>query len=97
MSEQKEFAWDDGHPWHVYVEETDGSRTYLFSNWVQMGRLDVILDRESPGLFIVASRCGSLVVYRAIYRGPGQVEAVLIFDIPLSAFATWADPLMFSK
>lgn len=97
MSEQKEFAWDDGHPWHVYVEETDGSRTYLFSNWVQMGHLDVILDREGPGLFIVASRGGSLVVYRATYRGPGQVEADLAFEIPLSDLATWADPLMFSR
>ena len=49
MPDEKEFGWDDGHPWHVYVEEPDGTRTYLFSNWVQLGRLDVILDREGPG------------------------------------------------
>lgn len=97
IAEQNEFAWDDGHPWHVYVEETDGSRTYLFSNWVQLGRLEVILDREVPGLFIVISRGGGLVVYRATYRGPGQAETALAFHIPLSDSATWADPLISSK
>lgn len=97
MAERKEFAWDDGHPWHVYVEEADGRRTYLFSNWVQLGRLDVILDREGPGLFIVSSRGGSLVVYRATYRGPGQMTTVDAFSIPLSDSATWADPMMFAR
>lgn len=97
MPEQKEFGWDDGHPWHVYVEEPDGSRTYLFSNWVQMGRLEVILDREGPGLFIVSSRGGGLVVYRGTYGGPGQMKTVEAFSIPLSESATWADPAMFFK
>lgn len=97
IPEKKEFGWDDGHPWHVYVEETDGRRTYLFSDWVQMGRLEVILDRDGPGLYIVSSRGGSLTVYRATYRGPGQVTTVEAFDIPLSESATWADPLLFSR
>lgn len=97
MADEKAFAWDDGHPWHVYVEESDGSRTYLFSNWVQLGRLEVILDREGPGLFIVYTRGGELVIYRATYRGPGQATTVDAFSIPLSDYATWADPLMFAK
>jgi hypothetical protein len=97
LPEQKEFAWDDGHAWHVYVEEADGSRTYLFSNWVQLGQLDVILDQQGPGLFIVSSRGGGLIVYRATYKGPGQGETVLALEIPLSDFATWADPMMFAR
>lgn len=95
MPDEKEFGWDDGHPWHVYVEEPDGTRTYLFSNWVQLGRLDVILDREGPGLFIVYWRAGGLVIYRATYQGPDQFRTVLSFEIPLSDFATWADITMF--
>ncbi|HYF80603.1 MAG TPA: hypothetical protein VD973_26130 [Symbiobacteriaceae bacterium] len=91
MPELKEFAWDDGHPWHVYVEEADGGRTYLFSNWIQLGRLDVILDREGPGLFILSSRGGGLEIYRATYEGPGQVITTEAFSIPLSVSATWAD------
>lgn len=95
MPDRREFAWDDGHPWHVYVDEPDGSRTYLFSEWVQLGRLELILDREGPGLFIVYERGGGLVVYRAAYQGPGQFRTVLAFHIPLSDYATWADPDMF--
>ncbi|MEW8977878.1 MAG: hypothetical protein AB2385_05685 [Symbiobacterium sp.] len=95
MRDRKEFGWDDGHPWHVYVEEPDGTRTYLFSNWVQLGMLDVILDREGPGLFIVYRRAGGLTVYRATYRGPDQFTTVLSFEIPLSDYATWANPEMF--
>lgn len=95
LPDEKEFAWDDGHPWHVYVEEPDGTRTYLFSNWVQMGQLDVILDREGPGLFIVYRRGGGLIIYRATYQGPGQFRTTLAFEIPLSDYATWADPDMF--
>ena len=26
--DDEEFAWDDGHPWHIYVEEADGVRHY---------------------------------------------------------------------
>jgi len=92
MPEQQEFGWDDGHPWHVYVDEPDGDRTYVFSNWVQMGVLDVILDAESPGLYIVSSRGGGLTIYRVSYRGPGETEAVLAFQIPLSDYATLVDP-----
>ncbi|WP_374713578.1 hypothetical protein [Symbiobacterium terraclitae] len=97
MPDEGEFAWDDGHPWHVYVEEPDGTRTYLFSNWVQLGQLEVILDREGPGLFIVYKRGGGMVVYRATYEGPGQFRTVLAFEIPLSDHATWANPEMFSR
>ena len=91
MPDLKEFAWDDGHPWHVYVEEADGGRTYLFSNWVQLGRLDVILDRDGPGLFLLSARGGGLEIYRATYKGPGQVTTAEAFSIPLSVSATWAD------
>jgi len=62
-----------------------------------MGQLEVILDREGPGLFIVSLRGGSLGVFRATYEGPGEAEVALVFYIPLSHFATWADPLMFTR
>lgn len=97
LPDQKEFAWDDGQPWHVYVEEPTGARTYLFSNWVQLGQLDLILDQEGPGLFILSSRGGGMIVYRATYKGPGQAEVRRVFEIPLSDSATWADPTLFIK
>lgn len=97
LPDQKEFGWDDGHPWHVYVEEENGSRTYLFSDWVQMGRLDLILDRDGPGLFILSSRGGGLIVYRVTYSSSGETQARRVFAIPLSDFASWADPTLFIK
>ncbi|WP_273379764.1 FtsB family cell division protein [Symbiobacterium thermophilum] len=95
MEDRKEFGWDDGHPWHVYVEEPDGTRTYLFSDWVQLGKLDVILDREGPGVFIVYRRDGGMIIYRATYQGPGQFRTVRSYQVPLSYSATWANPDMF--
>lgn len=96
VPERKEFGWDDGHPWHVYVEAADGSRTYLFSNWVQLGKLDVIFDPESRNLFIVSLRGGGMVVYRATYHRPGEADLYQVFEIPLGEPATWADPQRFA-
>ncbi|HWI51122.1 MAG TPA: hypothetical protein VNT01_03145 [Symbiobacteriaceae bacterium] len=88
-AERQQFGWDDGHPWHLYVEEPDGAKTYVFSGWVQMGQLDVILDEAKPGFYIVNARAGSLQVYRVAYSGPGRAEAVQLLHIPLSQSATF--------
>jgi len=88
-AQRQEFGWDDGHSWHVYVQEPDGAKTYVFSGWVQLGQLDVILDEAKPGFYIVNSRPGSLGVYRVTYSGPARAEAVQLLNIPLSQSATF--------
>lgn len=89
LPDQQEFAWDDGHPWHVYVEEENGSRTHLFSNWVQLGKLDLVLDEASRDLFIIYSRPDSLAIYRVRYETTGRTEARVAFAMPMGVTATW--------
>src|SRR5688500_13904146 len=37
IKDGSEYSRDDGSPWHVYVEEPTGERTYLYSDFVQLG------------------------------------------------------------
>lgn len=71
-----EFAWDDGHPWYVYVDEADGTRTTLFANWVQLGRLRVVVGEEPTSLIIASEQGAGTTIYRVTYKGPKQTEAM---------------------
>lgn len=91
------WGWDDGHPWHVYVEESDGTRTYLFSNWVQLGQLRVMLSSE-PGdkgpKDVLIEQVGGhgLILYRASYQGPGKHAAEHLVSLPIAGFTGYTDP-----
>jgi|GEM_PF-6087140 len=75
-SDQYGFGWDDGHAWHVYVTEPDGTKTYVYSNWVQMGRLDVFATMEPARIVILYVAGAGLIGYEVTYKGPGQHEAI---------------------
>lgn len=72
--------WDDGNLWHVYVEEPDGRRTYLFSRLVQLGRLEVRLAEprgtEPPAILLLELSPHTIALYEIRYRGPGDVRIV---------------------
>jgi hypothetical protein len=86
------FEWDDGHPWHVYIEEGDGARTYLFSNWVQLGVLDAYLTTDPPGVLLLAREGAGVSAYRVTYRGPGKQEAVKLMSVGTNGVAGFTDP-----
>ncbi len=43
-----DYAWDDGQPWQVYIEDREGERAYLYSRWIQLGRITVVTHPEGP-------------------------------------------------
>ena len=72
-------AWDDGQPWQVYVEEGDGTRTYAYARFVQLGTVEALLTRGDggpPTLVLVERVPDALTVYEVAYRGPGRVETI---------------------
>jgi hypothetical protein len=78
VKDGSEYSWDDGSPWHVYVEEPNGERTYLYSGWVHLGILDVdFARRESRGanVMIHYEAGEEYNLYCADYLGPGQTHA----------------------
>ncbi len=75
------FLWDDGQPWQLYVEEADGTRTYVYRRWVQMGTVEAHVASRAPGqkgfdLLIVENTPGDLRVFEVNYAGPGRVTTV---------------------
>jgi hypothetical protein len=88
-----DWGWEDGHTWHVYVEEPDGHRTYVFSDWIQFGTLDAHLI--SPGestLAIQHDSANAFGLYCAQYLGPGKVQSTkLAAYTPSGRHFTWAD------
>lgn len=86
----EETGWDDGHPWNVYVEEPDGTRTYIYAGWVQIGRLDVMLT-EGQQIVILNRQGAGLAVYRVQYRGPEDYQAAQMVALPI---LNWALPVL---
>jgi len=76
-------GWDDGHLWRVYVEEPKGQRTLIFSDWVQLGRLEVFLGERPSGLLLQRAEGVGTVIYQVAYRGPQQVEAHQLFGMTI--------------
>jgi hypothetical protein len=78
IKDGSEYSWDDGSPWHVYVEEPTGERTYLYSDFVQLGILQVaFVWREGRGAnVLIQSETGSgYGLSCAEYHGPGETRA----------------------
>ena len=79
-----EVGWDDGHPWHVYVDEPDGTRTVIFARWVQLGQLRVMLADDRRTLILLDEQGAGTAIYQVKYQGPNQFEAV-----ELLSFGIW--------
>ena len=87
------YLWEDGHAWHLYVEESDGHRTYVFSRWVQFGTLDVhVISPGDSTLAIQHDSANAFALYCAEYLGPGRVRSTeLAGYTPSAQHFTWAD------
>jgi hypothetical protein len=72
--------WQDSQQWQVYVEEGDGTRTYLYKQFLQLGTLRARLTRPRPGqnptIVLLEQLPQRLSVYEIRYLGPGEAQAV---------------------
>ena len=81
--------WNDNQIWQVYVEETDGTRTYVYKRLLQLGSLTARLARpesarpirpgeqpEPPTILLLENTPQSFSAYEVRYSGPGQATAV---------------------
>jgi hypothetical protein len=72
--------WQDGQQWQVYVEESDGTRTYVYKQLLQFGTLRARLSRpgpdQPPRIILLEQLPQRLSVYEIHYLGPGQAHAV---------------------
>ncbi|HEX6924668.1 MAG TPA: hypothetical protein VF167_04535 [Longimicrobiaceae bacterium] len=72
--------WDDGQPWQVYVEESDGRRTYLYSRYVQLGsptlRIGLEQQGRPPSLILLEHVPDRVSFYEIVYEGPGSARAI---------------------
>jgi hypothetical protein len=89
-------AWDDGQPWQVYVEESDGTRTRLYAQRLQLGTLTMrvtVGDSLAPATVVLLEELPDrLAVYEVTYRGPGDATVVAAFERPVDPAGDTASP-----
>jgi len=72
-------AWDDGQVWQAYVLEPDGTRTTIYSQYVQIGEVVAAISLSPPDgrpAVLLTERTGAGVrVFEIGYGGPGRVDA----------------------
>lgn len=89
-------AWDDGHPWQVYVETANGQRTYLYSRRLQLGTLTMRISHSEPGepasIILIEHLPDRLSLYEAYYEQPGQVSTITRFKRRLDPRGDLASP-----
>jgi hypothetical protein len=81
--------WNDSQIWEVYVEEPDGTRTYVYKRLLQLGSLTARLARpehagpirpgerpEPPTILLLEHTPQSFSAYEVRYAGPAQATAV---------------------
>ena len=79
----REFMWDDGQPWQIYIEDEQGERSYIYSRYVQLGRLEVVIGHQKedgPRSIILLELAGAgIAAYRINYNSPGQYSVEKLF------------------
>lgn len=79
----REFMWDDGQPWQVYIEDEQGKRSHIYSRYVQLGRLEVVIGQQKedgPRSIILLELAGAgTAAYRINYKSPGQYSVEKLF------------------
>lgn len=73
--------WDDGQPWQLYIEEADGTRTYVYRRFVQLGTVEAHVSSPTSGgtarsILLIEKTPQAIRVYEVTYTGPGRVTAV---------------------
>lgn len=76
--------WEHGHRWQVYVEEPDGTRTYLYARFLPNGKLTAELTQpqstNAPTLTLVEQTPTNIAVYEIAYNGVGDAEIGMRFE-----------------
>lgn len=85
--------WDDAQIWQLYIEEPGGTRSYAFARWVQLGRVDAVLEapeRGEPARVLLVERTPqSYAVYEVRYRGPADLRVVELVRRTTDPSASW--------
>jgi hypothetical protein len=83
--------WNDGQVWEVYVEEPDGTRTYVYKQFLQLGSVLARLARPEaarpaqagqqtppppPTILLLEQVPQRFSAYEVRYAGPGQAKVV---------------------
>lgn len=91
--------WQDSQPWQVYIEEQDGTRTYVYKQLLQLGIIHARLARpipsQPPTIVLLEHTSRGFGAYEVRYTGPGQATTVELtqrqFDLT-SLFQGTPDP-----
>lgn len=82
----REYLWDDGQPWQVFVESPQGEKTPVYSRWVQIGQLKVLIGEEKDDgkhdLVLLELAGAGISLYRVEYDGPKQVKSARLAAVP---------------
>ena len=72
--------WEDGHVWQVYVEESDGVRTYIYARFVPNGTVKACLtepaEQKNSMIILIERTPERLSTYEILYSGPGQAQVI---------------------
>ena len=89
-------AWDDGQPWQVYVQESDGRRTYVYARRLQLGSLTMRIaqptDGGTPTIVLLEHLPDRMSVYEATYSATGDVTTLVRFERELDPRGETASP-----
>lgn len=89
-------AWDDGQPWQVYIESTDGRRTYVYGQRLQLGTLTMrVAQRDSAQaatVVLLEQLPDQISLYEVSYSGPGRVTVAVRFQRLLDPTGETASP-----
>jgi hypothetical protein len=79
--DERGFLWDDGQPWQLHIEEADGTRTYAYRRFVQLGTVEAHVATPAAGgsglvILLVENTPSRIRMWEVTYAGPGKVTAV---------------------
>ena len=84
--------WEDGQRWQVYVEEPDGTRTYLYAKFLPNGTLtaDIVSGSGGPPAIVLLEHTPERIgVYELRYDGPNRVTGVEQLERAIDPRATF--------
>jgi hypothetical protein len=68
--------WEDGHRWQVYIEESDGARTWVYARFLPNGSLHAAISQPSkegpPTLLLQEETPQRIALHEVTYRSPGD-------------------------
>ena len=92
-SSSGELMWDDGQPWEVRIEESNGKTTRVFAQFVQLGTVKgYITHRDGhTTLFLLQQTSSGIRGMEITYSGPNVVKSRVIFTRSIERFVKNSD------